>query len=99
MPDTLSRHELLALIIYATRSNTDRIEFARQNPIATDDLIIKELVTIGEPSAGITRSGMPMVTERGHALISFICKLPLPVATTTWTLPDDVADTDTNTGC
>lgn len=97
MPDTLSRHELLALITYAACSTADRVEFARKSPASTDNLIIKELITIGEPSAGITRSGAPMVTERGHALISFMCKLSLPVATTTWTLPDDY--TGTNTGC
>lgn len=97
MPDTLSRHELLALLTYATGSGTDRVEFARKNPASTDNLIVKKLVTLGEPSAGITRSGMPMVTERGHALISFMCKLPLPVAAVTWSLPDDY--TGTNTGC
>lgn len=92
MPDTLTRHELLTLITFAACLREDCVKFARHNPTATDNLIIKELVTVGEPSSGITRSGIPMVTERGHALLGFMCKLPLPVAKTTWELPDPRAE-------
>ena len=65
-----------------------RLEFHRTHPLVLDELVSMKLITIGEPSSGITRTNTPFITERGHALIGFMCRIPLPVANTTWVLPD-----------
>jgi hypothetical protein len=37
----------------------------------------------------VTSKGTPVVTERGDAYLGFLFKVPLPIAVTTWELPDD----------
>lgn len=86
---TLTIHELHALTTYAVRGPEERVRYSLGNRGATEGVVEKGLITIGEPTAGITRTNIPHVTERGYALLDFMRKLPLPVSTITWALPDD----------
>lgn len=83
----LTRLELLALVTFAARPADVRVRYAIDNSTATDTLVRKALITIGEPSAGASRTAIPHVTERGDALIEFMCALRLPVAKTIWEIP------------
>jgi hypothetical protein len=81
MRHTMSTHDLLALATYATRTSPECAKYAQNNPTATDNLVRQKLVTIGPAT--------PIITDRGRALIDFMCALPLPIAKTIWELPDD----------
>jgi hypothetical protein len=90
MKQTLTPPQLFVLAAVMIMPKDARLTLHGSYPLTLDELVSKKLITIGEPSSGITRTDTPFITDRGRALIGFMCNLPLPVANTTWVLPDDI---------